>query len=357
VKTYESELGNLKNAEQARDSELTGMLSRREISQREYEKQQRKNRKDTNDAVLALDKRYHKATLEDQKKANEDALDDQRAAVAKRIALIEEIGSYTQQAEGAFFAIKGNFIQADIERTTEARENELKAAGDNSALRLQIEQKYDKQLKKLNYDKAKAERDQAAISVAISTAVAVAKAFAEYVFPFALIPAGIALAQGALQEAVILSKPLPAYFVGRQSGPAELATVSERGPELIQEKRTGRFSYVAQQAVVRLGEGDKVFTAHETTAMLAAAGLNHNQAQQQPGLVAQALSGAAQGAASAREAAGNRGYDKLADNLAANTAALKKIQAPKITVHRGSDADVETSNQITHYMEQRRFLK
>lgn len=355
VKTYQSELEGLKNAELARDSELTGMLARREITQNEYDKQQRKNRKDTNDAILALDKRYHKATLEDQKKANDDALDDTRASIERRKALIEEIGSYTQQAESAFFTIKGNFIQADIDRTQEAYDNELRAAGENSAAKMQIQAKYEKQLKKLNYDKAKAERDQALASIAISTAVAVAKSFAEYVFPFALIPAGIATASGLLQAAVVASKPLPAYFRGRQSGPAELATVSERGPELIQEKASGRFKYIAEQAVVRLGEGDKVFTAHETTAMLATVGLSHSQAQQQPALAAQALSGAASSAAQAREAAAGQGLSSLEKGQRDIADALRKFKPTVVNVHRGSDADVETSAQITRYMSQRRF--
>lgn len=356
VKTYESELESLKNAEMARDSELTGALARREISQNTYDQQQRKNRKDTDEAILALDKKYHKATLEDQKKANQDALDDQEAAVAKRIALIEKIGQFTSAAESAFFGVKGNYIDADIQRTQQAYDSEIQAAGANSALKLQIQQKYDKQLRKLNYDKAKAERDQAAISVAISTAVAVGKSLATYGLP-AAIPFIIGdLIIGGLQEAVILTKPLPAYFKGRKSGPAELAQVSERGPELIHEKASNRFRYVAEQAVVQLGEGDKVFTAHETTAMLATVGLNHSQAQQ-PARVAQAFSGAAQGAATARETQEGRGYSKLAANIDANTAALRKLKPTTVKVYRGADADVETSQGLTRYLTQRRFGK
>jgi hypothetical protein len=72
---------------------------------------------------------------------------------------------------------------------------------------------------------------------------------------------------GAVQEAVILSKPLPSYFVGRPDGPAEFANLGERGPELV--GRPGSLRVVAKPSVGYLAAGDRVYTAPETKQMLA----------------------------------------------------------------------------------------
>jgi TP901 family phage tail tape measure protein len=296
--------------------------------------------------------------VEINRRKNDNKAKDDAEAREKALRIIDDVGRYSTEIEQGYFAIRQNLLDARAANIEQQYKNEVEAAGQNAVLLADIEKRHDKELRKLDYERAKASRDQALIEIAINTAVAVAKAFAEYPFPFALIPAGIALAQGLLQTAVVTSKPLPQYFRGRQDGPAELAEVSERGPELIHRKKTGLFEYVPMRSIVQLEAHDRVIPHAVTTEMLATAGLSHSQAAYQPTQVTQALSGAANGAAQAREMSANRGYDKLAENLAANTAALKKIQAPKITVHKGSDADVETSNQLTHYVgTQRRFLK
>ncbi|MGI4834213.1 MAG: hypothetical protein ACRYFK_12210 [Janthinobacterium lividum] len=46
---------------------------------------------------------------------------------------------------------------------------------------------------------------------------------------FGLLYSAIALAQGLVEAAVVLSKPLPQYFTGRTGDPAEKAIVSDRG--------------------------------------------------------------------------------------------------------------------------------
>jgi TP901 family phage tail tape measure protein len=356
VKTYESELTDIKNAEQAREKDLIGQLSRREISQNEFEKRASQSRIRAANDALELDKKYHKATLEEQKAANEAVLAEQNRLTNERIAKIEAIGYYTQEAESAFFAIKGNFIDADIQRTQAAYDNEIKAAGENSELKLQVQNKYDKELKKLNYEKAKAERDGALFSIAINTAIAVAKSFAKSPETFGLPFSAIAIGEGILQAAVVLSKPLPQYFKGRKGGPAELAEVAERGPEIIERKATKRFEYVSTRAVAHLGAGDNVYTAEQTTEMLAAAGLRHSEAQQ-PGRVAAAFSGAAADARAGREAERGQGIDSLALGQAEIAAALRKFKPTVVHVHRGSDASVQTSQSLTHYYAQRTFKK
>lgn len=352
VKTYQESYNDIKNAEEAVSSELMGQLARREITAVEYDKRQRANRKKANDDVLALDKKFHKETLEDQRKANQDALDDTEATAQRRIQLIERISSFVTQAENSIYQFKANSIDAQVQSTQAAYDNELKAAGDNAELKLQIQRKYDKELKRLNFEKAKAERDQALFSIAISTATAVAKDLAQYGFAAAIPFVAADLVLGGLQAAAVLSKPLPTYFKGRKGGPAELAVVGDRGPELVHEKRTNRYVYEAKPVVRELGSGDDVYTAQETTAMLARAGLRHSEAQQ-PMRVAQAFSGAAQDARAGRESQQSQGIESLAKGQQEIAAALRKFKPTTVNVHRGSEASVQTSNSLTHYYAQR----
>lgn len=165
---------------------------------------------------------------------------------------------------------------------------------------------------------------------------------------------------GGIQAAAVLAAPLPtvpAYFKGREDGPAEWAEVAERGPELIHRKATGRYHYQAERGIVALGQGDRVLTAEHTTRVLSEVNVHHLQAAQQPARLAAAFSGAAQAAQVSRETASNKGYDELAQNIKANTEALGKIKPVNVNVHRGSDADVETSQSLTRYWTQRRFGK
>ena len=289
-------------------------------------------------------------------RANQDALDDQEATVDKRIRLIDKIGGYASEVESAFAQIKANSIDAEIQNTQLAYDNELKSAGDSAEEKLRVQKKYDKELKRLAFERAKAERDNAVASVAISTAVGIAKAFAQFGFPGGIVPAAIVAIQGGLQTAAIYSRPLPAYFRGRQGGIAELAEVSERGPELIKRAKTGNMEYVAERAIVPLGAGDDVYSAHQTTEMLRRAGLNHQQAQQ-PAQLAAAFGGAAQSARESREAAQGTGIEALAKGQHEIAEALRKFKPTVVNVHRGSDADVQTSNSLTHYMSQLQFKK
>jgi len=353
TRTYEGELTKIKDAESASEKNLIGALARREISQNQFDARRRASRKEANDKILALDKEFHKANLEDQKKANQDLLDDQDALTARRIALIDKVGQYTQFAEASFFQVKSNFLDAQAQNEQASYDNSLAAAGENKELREAIEKAHQKELRRIAFERAVAERDAALYSIAISVATAVAKDVARYGFVGSL-PAVLGdLAIGAVQAAVVLTKPLPPqYFKGRKGGPAEWAIVGDRGPELVHEKKTGRYTYEAKPTLRYLGAGDDVLTATETSEALAKVGLRHSDAQQ-PMRVAQAFSGAAEKARESREAQQSQGLDSLAKGQAEIAAALRKFKPTTVNVHRGSDADVQTSNNITRYRSQR----
>ena len=261
-KAFQRSLVAIQGAATRQETEATLARANGEISEQTYQDRLLAIKREASGKTLALLQASHKATGDEENANAKLRLQQDQALVAKRLAIIEKAGAYAQELESAYATIKGNQIDAQIQRTQAAYDNETKAAGNNAELKAQIDKKYQKQLAKLNYDKAKAEQDAALTSIAISTAVGIAKAFAEYVFPYALIPAGIAAVQGALQAAVVLSKPLPAYFKGRAGGPAEFAQLGERGPELVGQP--GRLRLVEKPSIGYLAAGDRVYTAPET---------------------------------------------------------------------------------------------
>lgn len=314
--------------------------------------------KDTTKQQEAADLRVEIARRENDKKAYAD-----REAAEKRIKLTQFIEDQIGEIGSYYFQFRQQQLDAEAANQEAAKQNELNAAGQNAVLVAQINEKYAKLEAERKRKQFEADKQAALFDIALNTAKAVTSvlstgggtAYADFGISAAVLT-GLVIAQGLAQAALVLTKPNP-YFKGREDGPAEIALVGERGPELIErvgKTGAGRFEYAATQGLVYLNAHDKVHTAEATTEMLAQAGLSRSQAQQ-PGQIAAALNGAAQGAAKGRESASRGGYDKLAENLAANTAALKKIQAPKITVHKGSDASVETSRNLTHYASQRRF--
>lgn len=266
--TYDQRLAAVAGSARAEMTLVSQQYAQGKISRQKYEDELFAIRKQANKKLLALRDEFHRDENEQDLQAAQDEIEAQERLVAKRIALIDKVAGYTQAVDDAYFAIKANGIDADIQRENDAYEQQIKVAGDNAALKTQIEEKHQKELKRLNFEKAKNERDSALFSIAINTAVAVAKDLATYGLPFA-IPFMIADAIiGGLQAAVVLSKPLPAYFVGRKDGPAEFANLGEHGPELVGQPKTG-FRLVEKPAVGYLHAGDRVYTAPETKQLLA----------------------------------------------------------------------------------------
>ena len=125
--------------------------------------------------------------------------------------------------------------------------------------------------KMMEAQKARAKQRASAQQVLIDAAAAAAKTLAEWGIPFGLAPAGIALAFGALQAGLIMSKdPVPHYFVGRKGGREEIAWTQERGAEMITDKK-GNIKTLGSnngQVLTKLDEGDIVYTASETKGIL-----------------------------------------------------------------------------------------
>jgi hypothetical protein len=270
----------------------------------------------------------------------------ERAAIEKGTALANEL-----------FSLKSASLNAQADQEQIRYDNAVKAAGANTVLLAQIEADHAKKLADIRRKQAENDKRQALFNIIISTAQAIVRDIRDFGFPLALPFILADTAIGAVQAAVVAAQPIPQYFVGRRGGPAELAEVAERGPELIErvnKSASERYEYVSTRSLVELNAGDNVYTAPQTSEMLATLGLSHSQGQH-PVQATAAFAGAAQGAAATREAANKAVNQELLNGINANTAALSKLKQVNVNVHRGSDADVQTSNSLVRYMHQRLF--
>jgi len=129
--------------------------------------------------------------------------------------------------------------------------------------------KFDEEERRIKTEKAKQERQNALISIAMDTAVGVAKVIAQTgVFSPALSIPIILL--GAIQAAMVAAQPLPKFEMGTDNAPRGWAMTDERGSEMITDKygnikdlgsdKGSRYQYLEQ--------GDKVFTASKTKELL-----------------------------------------------------------------------------------------
>lgn len=123
----------------------------------------------------------------------------------------------------------------------EAKARELASAGDNQAQIDQINAKYDAkekqrdaQRRKIENDKSRFAKTAALFQIAINTAQSIAKTSAELGFPAAIPFIAIAAGIGLAQAAAVAAQPLPKYWRGRETGPAEWAIVGDRGAEAVQ---------------------------------------------------------------------------------------------------------------------------
>lgn len=172
-------------------------------------------------------------------------------------------------AEGITFL--QNLFQASSEQRIaqleKEKEQELTAAGNNTAAREKIEKDFNDRIRKEKIKQAREEKVFAAFQIAINTAQAIARVMAEVPkFDFGISTAaliGAYTALGAIQIAAVLSKPLPQFKKGTRNAPAGPAMVSEEGFELME--RDGKmFITPPQQSIIDLKGGEKIYSHSES---------------------------------------------------------------------------------------------
>ena len=125
--------------------------------------------------------------------------------------------------------------------------------------------------KLIQSQKARAEQRAQAQQALMNGALGATQSIAQLGVPAGLVPAGIALAFGALQAGLIMSKnPVPQYFVGTKNAPRGWAWTDERGAEIHTDKH-GNIKDLGSDKGARLKyleQGDRIYTASETRKIL-----------------------------------------------------------------------------------------
>lgn len=221
-----------------------------------------------------MEEMQHLERLKNIRKKNGEETADIELEIEKRTA--ERKKEIREQAEGFLFDAGRTGLsilqeqgkaesEARLMRLQDEKARELQLAGNNLAAREKIEADYQKKVNAEKAKQAKADKAYALFNVAINTAQAVAKTIATWGWPIAIPFAAMAIAQGALQAALIASRPIPKFAKGKQKdsyiGPA---IVNEEGFELIE--RNGRM-YVANghgPTLVNLKGGERIHTHAES---------------------------------------------------------------------------------------------
>jgi len=198
---------------------------------------------------------------EKQRLRNEEA--------AKEIEIAEETAELKRQLLDESISAAFSIYQGSLDRQTIAlqtqRENDLLAVGEDKEAQAKINEKYDKKEAAIKTKKAKADKFQAMIDIAIDTARAIAKA--NPVIPLMVLAGAI----GAVQLAAVAAQPIPKFFKGTESAPDGLISVGEKGRELIETKSGQRF--MANSPTITSGlKGAKIYTNKETEQIMRGAG-------------------------------------------------------------------------------------
>lgn len=154
----------------------------------------------------------------------------------------------------------------DIELQTAQRvrdltlNNELATEEEKEAARRQYEEKE----RKIKTKRAKEERNNTLIKIAIDTAAAVVKVLAQtgVLAPF-VIPSIVGL--GLAQAAFVASQPLPKFYKGTENAPEGPAIVDEYGPEVHTDKNDNVKHWGSHKgANIRyLSKGDKIYKSRD----------------------------------------------------------------------------------------------
>lgn len=193
-------------------------------------------------------------------KVKQAELDNQRKREIEQAAydttqeLATGLLTILQNAETAKFDKK-------ISQLEREREKELAAAGSNAAAKERINAEYDRKVAQQKKKQAKAEKNNALFEIAINTAVAIAKASPNpYLIAFAV-------AIGAIQAAVVASKPIPEFRKGTKNAPKGPAKINEEGFEFIE--KNGRLRALpGKDRIVNLEGGEKIHTHAQSKRML-----------------------------------------------------------------------------------------
>jgi tape measure domain-containing protein len=186
---------------------------------------------------------------------------------------VENWASLSKELIGSVLDASLQSYEIELQAAQVARDttlnNDLATEEQKEAARNQFREKE----RDINTRKAKQERQNNLIKIAVDTAVGIVQALPN--IPLSIAVAGIGLAQAAL----VASQPLPKFEKGTDNAPKGMATTDEKGAE-IHTDRLGNIKDLGSNQGARnkyLEKGDKIFTADQSKNMLEGFDANHLQ--------------------------------------------------------------------------------
>lgn len=208
-----------------------------------------------NDAEIADDESagQKKGEGQEQEKEKQKQLKDLQVQLAQEA--FDAIGSITS----SMFDRKIQQVDAEIEKLDEQKEHDLavveemnisdeEKAARKEAIEVKAEaqkEKLEKKKQKLQLQQAKTDKANAMIQVAMNTALAVMRIWADVPkIDFGIstgVLTGAAIAMGAMQLAAIAAQPLPQYAEGTSDHPGGLAIVGDGGKKELVKTQNGNY--------------------------------------------------------------------------------------------------------------------
>ena len=186
---------------------------------------------------LISEEEYQNAKLDIER----EALEAEKEMIAERLAqqqeLVNNILSFVGDMASEIFGFVQDQIQNELDSLDEMYTTDAEEAKENANKKYISEKELEDKKLALKRKAAAVEKAEAAFNIAMNTAMAIMRIWADV--PKAdfgvttIVMTAMAAALGATQLAMVLAKPLPQYAKGRRGGGGEYAMVGERGAELM----------------------------------------------------------------------------------------------------------------------------
>jgi len=220
----------------------------------------------TKDTILLIEKL--KASLQTFKPG-----DDLKTAADKFVEILEFVSEASQAISdlgSAIFDRKIESINAEIEAEKNKYDTLIGLAKGNKDEQVRLQTEKDAKLKELEAKrlkeeqrKAKFEKANALIQIAINTAIAIAKAAGQTGTGF-VITTPMLIALGAIQAATVLAQPIPKYEHGLKNAKSDHIGMINDGPNQEFIERDGNILTTStKNAIVNLKKGDTVHKSYD----------------------------------------------------------------------------------------------
>lgn len=205
--------------------------------------------------------------LEQYQKDDELRLQQEIELAEKILDISTDLTNALSDLAAAFSERKIQNIDEEIEKNNEFYTKQIELAGDNDKQKALLEAERDKKNAELEKKKRKEQEKQAKFNkaiaiaqIAIQTALAVMRGFAESGYVGAILAAAL----GAISLATAIATPIPKYKMGRKGGKKEKAIINDGGvPEVVESKDGTAKIYEGKNRLVQLLEGDNVHRSVE----------------------------------------------------------------------------------------------